>query len=791
MGYMKWLHTRWPAGTVEKLPRVNEDYSTNVPGLYIVGDLTGVPLLKFASDAGARTIQTIAADAAFQKERAGGDDGILDVAIIGAGVSGMAAAIEARKSDLSFTVIEASEAFSTIVNFPKGKPIFTYPTDMTPEGDLQFTAEVKEPLLEELREQSSGIELHSARVTSVRRKSGAFEVELAGDAENLRARRVIVAIGRSGNFRRLGVPGEKLDKVYNRLHDPKDFCGKPVMVVGGGDSAIEAAIALAQCGCDVALSYRKAEFSRPKPENVEKLQQLAANPSADVGIEEPSSERIGVASGPFLEGHRQPGSIRLLMSSHVVSIHEDTVVFKADDGEHEILNDAVFAMIGREPPLDFFRRSGVSINGETSWLGWAGVLAFLAMTIFVYGWKNYHPAAPFDTEFPNGVTQLITGFGEWWQQKVADRSSLIGTIAVSMKSRSFYYTLGYTLLIGIFGVIRIRRRRTPYVTVQTWCLFLIQLIPLFLLPEILFPYAGYHGWWESGIGQWFADSFMPLDQGASDNPALAGSGHPREYWRAYGFILAWPLMVYNVFSSTPQWPWLWLSLIQTFVLIPTLIYFYGKGAYCGWICSCGGLAETMGDAQRHKMPHGPIWNRLNMVGQVILAAAFVMLALRVFGWAYPDSYIAGQFDLWLSGKNADGGISLISWNWAVDIFLGGIIGVGFYFKYSGRVWCRFACPLAALMHIYARFSRFRIVADKKKCISCNVCTSVCHQGIDVMNFANKGMPMADPQCVRCSACVQSCPTGVLQFGRVDREGNTTAVDKLAASSVQISESREA
>src|SRR3989442_14162363 len=74
------------------------------------------------------------------------------------------------------------------------------------------------------------------------------------------------------------------------------------------------------------------------------------------------------------------------------------------------------------------------------------------------------------------------------------------------------------------------------------------------------------------------------------------------------------------------------------------------------------------------------------------------------------------------------------------------------------------------MHVYARFSKYRIFPDKKKCISCNVCTSVCHQGIDVMNFANKGLPMQDPQCVRCSACVQMCPTGVLSFGQVDSRG---------------------
>jgi polyferredoxin len=112
-------------------------------------------------------------------------------------------------------------------------------------------------------------------------------------------------------------------------------------------------------------------------------------------------------------------------------------------------------------------------------------------------------------------------------------------------------------------------------------------------------------------------------------------------------------------------------------------------------------------------------------------------------------------------------VPLLNYAYSVDLVLAGIIGVGLYFHFSGRVWCRFFCPLAALMHVYHRFSRFRILADKKKCISCNVCTAVCHQGIDVMSFANKGEPMADPQCVRCSACVAACPTGVLWFGQVD------------------------
>ena len=132
----------------------------------------------------------------------------------------------------------------------------------------------------------------------------------------------------------------------------------------------------------------------------------------------------------------------------------------------------------------------------------------------------------------------------------------------------------------------------------------------------------------------------------------------------------------------------------------------------------------------------------------------------------------------------------LNYKWMVDLMLAGIVGYGFYFWYSGRVWCRFMCPLAALMHIYARFSKFRIISEKKKCISCNVCTSVCHQGIDIMNFANKGVAMDDPECVRCSACVQSCPTGVLQFAQVDtKTGDVIKVDGLAASPVLMNESK--
>jgi len=798
--YTRWLHTQWPAGHVERLPELRDDLRSSLPGVYVVGDLTGIPLLKFSADTGARAVRAIFADPAFAADRKTKAPEVLDLLIVGAGVGGMAAALEASKRSLNFAVYESKRRFQTVADFPKGKPIYTYPTDFEPAGEMRFRAGVKEDLLDELHEQTDHVEVSEGQVESLRRRGGLLEVALE-DGRTLRALRVIVAIGRSGNFRRLDVPGEDLDKVYNRLHDPEDFRGQSGLVVGGGDSAIETAIALVQCGADVTLSYRGKQFSRPKPETVEKVRALERDPAADAAIEDPVSERVTTATGPFLIAGRRPGRLRIALGTRVREIRDREVILESGDGSRETLpNDVVFSMIGREAPLDFFRRAGIKLLGETRGIQWLWVIGFFIAVFLLYDWKNDGFLCQFltglrdDNVFPNNVPEQIGSLGEWWRSKVADRTTLLGTLAVSMKSRSFYYTLLYTLTIGGFGIARIRRRRTPYVTVQTITLFLVQALPLFLLPELILPWLGYNGFFDTGVGATLGDAlferYIPADAYLAHQ--WPEWGHPRAYWRAYGLILAWPLMVYNVFAHEPIALWLVISFVQTFVIIPLLVWRYGKGAYCGWICSCGGLAETMGDTLRNKMPHGPFWNRLNMVGQGILAAAFALLVTRIFGWIWPETWMSTSFDMLLEGKRSDGmTVNPLSWKWTVDVVVAGVLGVGLYVKYSGRVWCRFACPLAALMHIYARFSRFRIVAEKKKCISCNVCTSVCHQGIDIMNFANKGLPMADPQCVRCSACVQTCPTGVLSFGRVDRNGETIAIDSLPASPVQIREAKSA
>jgi thioredoxin reductase/NAD-dependent dihydropyrimidine dehydrogenase PreA subunit len=738
--YLRWLHTRWPAGTVEPLPEVGVDGTTNLPGVRIVGDLTGIPLLKFALESGARAARAVASEFGAPDRRAPrAADGVIDVAIVGAGVSGMAAAVELARLGLSCEVLEANEPFSTLANFPTRKPIYTYPSGFVPESTLQVAADVKEELVAELRAQaaSAGIVPRPARVDRLVPRGDQWRVVLEDGSEVL-ARRVIVAIGKSGEFRRLGVPGESLDKVFNRLHDPRDFAGRRVLVVGGGDAAVETAVALAEAGATVTLVHRAAELARCKPTLLERLERWTSRAAST-------------------------GAIELRHGTRVTEILPDRVVLSTLDGRAaSVTNDVVFVMIGREPPLDFLRRSGLRIRGERGPLAWIGLGAFLLFCVWLYDWKSGGRFATLWSArhwFPFDLPERLAASGGAIASAARDPRTLLGTLAISAAGPAFWYTLAYSAIVAVFGVRRIRRRPTPYVAAQTLCLVAVQVLPLFLLPEVLLPWLDHRG----ALPRALADALFPV----------VSYGHGREFWRAYGLILAWPLDVYNVFTHRPLWWWIAIGFVQTCVLIPLAIRTYGKGVYCGWICSCGALAETLGDGQRHKMPHGPRWNRLNGAGQIVLMVAVLLLLLRITGWILPDGNWADRVFEPFKER----------YKWSVDVFLAGVVGYGTYFWWSGRVWCRFFCPLAALMHVYARFSRFAIVPEKKRCISCGVCTAICHQGIDVMSFANRGLPMQDPECVRCSACVHDCPTGTLQFGQVRHDGTLIRLDTLTASPV--------
>jgi len=788
--YFNWLQKDVPTGEVEQFPEINRFGETNVKGIYVIGDLTGIPLLKLASESGAKIIHQWNKDEKFQESRNNKDKDIFDFIIIGGGPAGIAAGLEASKNNYKFKILESAKPFNTIANFPKGKPIYSEPQHIQQVSEIKIRKDIKETLLEDLYKQIENKNLPISKgvdVQDIIKHKDHFDIQ--SQKETFKALRILLAVGKSGNPRQLNIPGEHLSKVFNRLIDPQEAEGEDVLVVGGGDSALETAIAVSEYAASVSLSYRNSTFSRPKAKNIEKLNRL---------VEE--------------------GKIKLFLDSQVKEISSDTVILKEKNkNEIPIANSMVFVMIGKQPPLEFFKKIGIKVSGSLSkiekWMffallsfsgviyfGKAGVKALLTPGNDTVTW-GYIFSQLLNPEF---WTRFLLypfkgGFfenaGSWnWTSSLAGITGYLCFIAfiisgfrllvyffksiknytssawksfkytyfillslffclvyfgntyfqqtILARSPSFWYTFLYSLTIVIFGFRRIYVKPTIYIKRQTWTLMLIQFFPLFLLPEIILPLM------KSG-------NLLGSKKGFILTQVFPGG----DFGHAYRLILAWPLNIYGLVTDNITSFWLVYTLFFTFVIIPYLVIRWGKGAYCGWICSCGALAETLGDEYRSYAPHGTRVKKWENAGQWILLAAVLITVLKL------TAVLGGiRIPLIHTPRPSLLDFSRMIYSLVVDIIFAGVLGVGVYFFLSGRIWCRFFCPLAALMHIYTRFSRYRIFADKKKCISCNICTKVCHMGIDVMNYANKGIPMDDVECVRCSACIVHCPMEVLYFG---------------------------
>lgn len=767
MFYFDWLQKGAPYNDVERYPLINENNESTLAGVYIAGDLTGMPLLKYAADDGSKIVERLLKDRAFQS-----DEDIDDLLIIGAGPAGVSAAISAKKNNLRFTMVEANRPFSTIANFPAKKPIFLEPYSYKQQGPLKMQAEVKEELLEELEKYLADGSIKAEKDNITELKADGKNLLAKGEKGKYRAKKIILAAGKSGNYRKLDVPGEDKNHVSNRLFDASEFKGKKVLVVGGGDSALEASIALALNGADTSISYRQKSFSRPKEGNIKSLEKL-----------------------------EKEKKVQVLMGSQVKAIHEKKVDL-IDSNKQNISSefDQVFVLIGKELPVAFLKRSGIKLEGEKdrSWiLGMTSLFSFFVMLYFMkamlkstallqegnnlleklwlylsapfqnIGWNlNVWDSTAFSLGWLGGVVFIFSGsillvysLRHWKKYyntpwKIIKHSYFL-LVAIGFfvfhlyhhymqetidwnRGTVYFYTLLYTTTMILFGIRRMMNKPTPYIIKQTLTLIIIQTFVLYLLP-----FHFYEWWIAPHADHWVVKELFP--EGG---------------WSSFGIILFWPLNFWTFGTSTF---WTIFPFIQTFVILPYIVWRWGKGAYCGWICSCGGMAETLGDDYRTKAPHGKFAKKTENIGQLVLWLAFALLLYQLITIGVGEKALVSQ----LKGTHFAN-----AYKFLIDVFFAGALGLGVYFFYSGRIWCRYGCPLAALMHIYAKFSRYRIFSDKKKCISCNVCTKVCHMGIDVMSYANKGKPMDDVECVRCSACVVSCPTGVLDFGHLKKGSNT-------------------
>ena len=311
------------------IPQVDEKFQTNVPGIFIAGELGGMGLIRNAVTQGVQAV-----DAIRQLDGIGGG-GQLELVIVGAGPAGIAASLAAKSHGLNFVTLEQDSLGGTVTHYPRGKIVMTAPVQLPVVGKMHFKETTKEALMEFWQGivEKTGLQINDRqRVESIEPEGKRFCVK-TGDSE-YHPGAILLAIGRRGTPRKLGVPGEEKSKVVYRLIDPEQYQNQHVLVVGGGDSALEAACSIAdEPGTTVTLSYRSESFSRAKEKN---------------------RNRVSEAE--------KKGRLTVLMQSNVKQIEDDMVLIETTDEIINIKNDAVIVCAGGILPTPFLKSVGINID---------------------------------------------------------------------------------------------------------------------------------------------------------------------------------------------------------------------------------------------------------------------------------------------------------------------------------------------------------------------------------------------------------------------------------------------
>lgn len=326
----------FPEGTVPPpllVPEMDENFQTAVPGQYLIGEVAGKPLVKNAANLGRMVIEHMLASGLRPGAIRSQDASAVDVAIIGSGPGGLSAALTCLQRGLSFVILEKEQVIaSTISRYPKGKWVMAEPYDTENYSLLPVFDAAKEELVPVWQEllQRCGVAVKQGEVVeTVKPSAGGFDVRTTVAA--YRAARVVLAIGTRGKPRTLQVPGENLPKVFNLLEDPDEWRGRHVLVIGGGDSAVEASLALADAGAIVTLSYRGKSFARCAPKNKQAVDDYAAQ-----------------------------NRMQVKLQSQVVKFESESVVLRLDSGgEVQLPNHGAFVLIGADPPVAWLEKLGV------------------------------------------------------------------------------------------------------------------------------------------------------------------------------------------------------------------------------------------------------------------------------------------------------------------------------------------------------------------------------------------------------------------------------------------------
>jgi thioredoxin reductase (NADPH) len=315
-----------------KVPEIDDNFQTAVRGQYLIGEVAGKPLVKNAANLGRGVVEHMLSTG-MRAGALGRGDNIVDVAIIGSGPGGLSAALTCIQRGLSYVVLEKEqEIASTIARYPKGKLVMAEPYDSPNLSFLPVFDSSKEqliPIWRELIERVGLVVRKGESVETVQYQGASFDIR--STVATYRAQRVVLSIGTRGKPRTLQVPGENLPKVYSLLDDPDDWRGRSVLVVGGGDSAVEAALALADAGAKVMISYRGKGFSRAQPKNKQTIESYAAQ-----------------------------GKVKAKLGSQVLAFEPDSVTIALADGtQKRYPNEGAFVLIGADPPIQWLEKLGI------------------------------------------------------------------------------------------------------------------------------------------------------------------------------------------------------------------------------------------------------------------------------------------------------------------------------------------------------------------------------------------------------------------------------------------------